>query len=766
MTGGSKIVGIRPQHNVEGASRGRAKSGARAEDLAHEPEELPSGAFARHGRRILSALALVAGAGWTAAFALNFFESLQGRTPGMADIVGVIPSLSSPLILIALVWMLVARSAKGEAGRLAHTIQKLRREEQRLAETLADMSARLDANRQGLAEQAALMVEIGDDTTNRLSDVSDAMQGQLDTITHHAATLEARAAHARSDMTSLLADMPRAHAEVHRMAELLDSTSKSTTQTANDLAAQLALLAERGRNADDIASRSAQRLGERVAHLDDMARIATARLEEATGHAVSSVETMLGRAATAVATAHAELEKQGQAAVSMIEQGHAAIAASGAEAAADINARMTELTTRVADISAAFAAQDTASKAMLARINSDITALEERLQQLAGQTTQSSEETSSTMATLRAEAEQLASTLDLGRTSAAGLIAQAEELLTALDASVREIDESLPRAHERLEATAAASRQMARAAMPEITALETASSAALDRLRDAEALVTGQRDLIDRLVQTAGAALEESKATAEALTREIDAAEEQARSLTGSAAPQLIDALLRIKDTANQAAEHARSALDHVVPEAAERLGNEARQALGAALTGPVEEQMALIAQRAEQAIEAARKATEALTRDVAGITAATLGLEERIDDAKDAAVRADRDQFARRMAGIVEQLNINAVDVARILSTEASDTAWGSYLRGERGIFTRRAVRLISNGEARDIRRLYLDADDFREQVNLYVRDFEAMLRNVMATRDADAFSVSLISSDAGKLYVALAQAIERLRR
>jgi len=38
-------------------------------------------------------------------------------------------------------------------------------------------------------------------------------------------------------------------------------------------------------------------------------------------------------------------------------------------------------------------------------------------------------------------------------------------------------------------------------------------------------------------------------------------------------------------------------------------------------------------------------------------------------------------------------------------------------------------------------------------------------MLRNMISTRDADALSVTLVSSDAGKLYVALAQAIERLR-
>ena len=98
-------------------------------------------------------------------------------------------------------------------------------------------------------------------------------------------------------------------------------------------------------------------------------------------------------------------------------------------------------------------------------------------------------------------------------------------------------------------------------------------------------------------------------------------------------------------------------------------------------------------------------------------------------------------------------------------LDTEVTDTSWSSYLRGDRGIFTRRAVRLLDNREAREISDLYGQDGDFRETLNRYIHDFEAMLRNVLSTRDGHALGVTLLSSDPGKLYVALAQAIERLR-
>ena len=79
--------------------------------------------------------------------------------------------------------------------------------------------------------------------------------------------------------------------------------------------------------------------------------------------------------------------------------------------------------------------------------------------------------------------------------------------------------------------------------------------------------------------------------------------------------------------------------------------------------------------------------------------------------------------------------------------------------------MFTRRAVRLLDAGEARSIAALYDESGDFREQVNRYIHDFEAMLRTILSARDGSALAVTLLSSDIGKLYVAMAQAIDRLR-
>ena len=69
---------------------------------------------------------------------------------------------------------------------------------------------------------------------------------------------------------------------------------------------------------------------------------------------------------------------------------------------------------------------------------------------------------------------------------------------------------------------------------------------------------------------------------------------------------------------------------------------------------------------------------------------------------------QSDQANFARRVALLIESLNSTAIDVNKILSNEVTDTAWAAYLRGDRGIFTRRAVKLLSAGEVREVARHY----------------------------------------------------------
>ncbi len=172
---------------------------------------------------------------------------------------------------------------------------------------------------------------------------------------------------------------------------------------------------------------------------------------------------------------------------------------------------------------------------------------------------------------------------------------------------------------------------------------------------------------------------------------------------------------------------------------------------------------------RLEEAIDsaaAASRETAIQMRDqLSKVDELAGNLENRVARARERAEEQIDNDFARRTALITESLNSAAIDIAKVLSADVSETAWASYLRGDRGIFTRRAVSLLDNAEARAVQQHYETDTEFRGHVNRYIHDFEAMLRQLLSTRDGHALGVTLLSSDMGKLYVALAQAIERLR-
>ena len=189
----------------------------------------------------------------------------------------------------------------------------------------------------------------------------------------------------------------------------------------------------------------------------------------------------------------------------------------------------------------------------------------------------------------------------------------------------------------------------------------------------------------------------------------------------------------------------------------------------GAAIEKAMRHQADAIAGQLEQAAAhaagVAREAAVQMRNQLTKVDELVGNLERRVEHARNRAEEQVDHDFARRVALITESLNSNAIDIAKALDAEVGDTAWAAYLRGDRGIFTRRAVRMLDPAEAKAVMQLYADDTAFADHVSRYIHDFEAMLRQLLSTRDGHALGVTLLSSDMGKLYVALAQAIERLR-
>jgi len=195
------------------------------------------------------------------------------------------------------------------------------------------------------------------------------------------------------------------------------------------------------------------------------------------------------------------------------------------------------------------------------------------------------------------------------------------------------------------------------------------------------------------------------------------------------------------------------------------QLGADAVEVLERSLRNETAATLGKLEQSAAHAAGVGREAAIQLRDQLVKVNELTGNLEQRVTRAREVAEEQVNNDFTRRLALITDSLNSAAIDISGALASEVADTAWDAYLKGDRGIFTRRAVRLIDNGTAKEIAALYGADEGFRGNVSRYIHDFEALLRQTLSTRDGHVLSVTILGSDMGKLYVALAQAIQRFR-
>ena len=241
---------------------------------------------------------------------------------------------------------------------------------------------------------------------------------------------------------------------------------------------------------------------------------------------------------------------------------------------------------------------------------------------------------------------------------------------------------------------------------------------------------------------------------------------DQSESLAGETQDALRESLGALESATASAFTALEEGARERVSALADSISKDAVAEIERALRNDTAETVGKLEEAAAQAAGAGRDATVQLRDQLAKVNELTVNLEQRIARSRELAEEQVGNDFARRMALITDSLNSNAIDIAAALSDDVTDTAWDAYLKGDRGIFTRRAVRLLSSGEAKEIAELYQRDESFKANVSRYIHDFEAMLRSMLSTRDGNALGVTILGSDMGKLYVVLAQAIERFRQ
>ena len=712
----------------------------------------------------------------------------------------------------------LGRSATERISENADRLQGLIRDNGEQVDAIATVSQTALENMGKLRDDLPVIASSAKDVTNRIGAVGRTAQEQLDTLVEGFATLEEhgseserRIADVRTSVDDAMTAFGEQAKELEAIAEQRFAALRAESEefrnelNGHEIEALAALnarsislrseIAEVHKQASADEELALSTMRERIGSLRDEAMAIARSVREgedaAMGAWSNQIENMRARLAEAVT----EIKEIDEAA---IEAANAKLRALSEEAA--------RVDQRIAERNKAFENETRERTRSLAAAQDEIAGqLEEKFTLLDAAIAERREAQLAQIAALTQEGEALTERVSALGETFSNIAAHGYEAREAVAGGIDALDAQLRDSREALEGT---DRDIARLTDASVRLLELIQASAKHSSNELPVAMEASENRLAEIERRAGEVqnlLGQARATGDTLTESMAAIERRTREAMdgfdafqanfGETATAQIDSVERLRaglaalsNESNELAAHvqgelreaiatlenrARAALASIEEEQAHRIGQistkvgqQSVEAIDKALADKTQSTLADLEAARERSEEAARAMTQQLRDQLGRLNELTTNLESRIANAREKATDTVDGDFARRVALITESLNSNAIDIAKALSSEVTDTAWASYLRGDRGIFTRRAVRLIDNSEAREIAELY-DADsDFREHVNRYIHDFEAMLRTLLSTRDGNAVSVTLLSSDMGKLYVVLAQALERLRQ
>ena len=742
-----------------------APEGAPLDELEWPEAQVEHEPVGAGGRAVLGwALALLAAlwlgyTGWSSGQALRA-EPLT--SPALAQWVAI---AAGPLALLGLVWLMFGRTRRKEAEHFTRSVVAMRTEARALEDVLASLSLQIDHNHAALGRMAGDLMGLGDEAATRIGAVSAELGARSNDLVRHGAALDRAAENARTDIGVLLGDLPEAEERALRLAETLRATGQSSLEQANAFQASVEALTARTGEADTTINDAAQRLVEHLARVESAADAAAVRLTEAGDVTNAGIDALLDRAAESLFEIRGGIDAQAAAVAALLEQAQAGLGRAGIEASQALGERLDSASGALDGLTARIAEQERSSHRLISDLDLGLAALDERFARLAEQGDERAQRISNLVSGLRGDLDSFGHDTAAQDQALLALTDRTAALRDGVETLSVAVAQELGAAFNEAEAGAGRLYTASQHARPSIDWMRNAADQTAERLVAGQQAVEASEQKLGAMLAAVEGGVGGAELRISELTHAIGLANDDAARLSNETGPALIAALVQVREASAHAAERARTAIAEIIPASASELGEATRAALEKVVRETVEERLAEVDRVATRAVEAAREATDRLTQQMLSIGQSAVALEAHIEQGRAAERKDDGEDFARRVSLLMDSMHSASIDVQKILSDEVDEKAWGAYLRGNRGVFTRRAVRLIGGTETRAIAAHYESDPEFSESVNRYVHDFEAMLRRVLAERDGGMIAVTLMSSDMGKLYVALAQGIERRR-
>ncbi len=691
---------------------------------------------------------------WTGFFGWTYFEQMLRGLSNDA-IIALVGLYSTPALLLAVLWLLYMRNSRAEADRFGDAARLLRTESEALELRMRTVNEEIATAREFLAQNARELETVGRQSARNLVQAAEQLGAALADSDEKAKTLEIVSNAATSNLEQLRKHLPVVTSAAKDVTNQIGSAGNSAQLQVQSLIASLQRVGDAGKSAHQHIDGMEMRATEVSEKLSEIIINSTSLLSESTG----SAETRAAEMATLMAIATTKLTDSIMTASGDVDN-------IVTETGSRLDTQLGALRDSIGKLAAQSVEEDSRITDIMERISAHIEDSANRIAEVDATATDQTAKLAFAVSALGVSTKEVGVALVNNQDTTDKLLNQSEKLLIALEVANREIDTSLPAAIERMDSRFVESIKLLGEAAKSAETLDSHSDNMLAKLTSLEHLVDIQRSNVQKLMAESDGHFAARHEQADALATALNYTRSLIEEMTENADGKLVTSLLRVRETTRQAAESSRKILDEELAVVAERLSEQNKTLLAEAVDAQIAALNGMMQSSIERNVTLSETATAQMAAQLSQIDEMTANLEQRLAIVREGFDGADNDSFARQMVVLTESLNSTAIDVAKIMSNEVTDTAWAAYLKGDRGVFARRAVRLLDAGEARAIADYYGDDSEFREHVNRYIHDFEAMMRVLLSTRDGNAIGVTLLSSDIGKLYVALAQAIERLRK
>ena len=728
--------------------------------------------------RTLPVIAIVAVIAWTGFFGwVHHQEMLAGAQPAVW--VGWITDWAVPVLLVIGLWLLAMRNSTKEAVRFGETARLLSEESVSLEGRLSTVNRELSLAREFIASQSRDLESLGRVASERISENAEQLQSlirengeqvnaigsvsdtavsnmdklrdQLPVIANSARDVASQIGNAGNTAQSQLDDMSNGFA---RLNEFGDASTKQADVLADKFAALHAGLAD----LSDEAEKLTQKMRDDQGEVDTMWSSAVAGMQERMRQALSDIskldEAAMGNARKRLEVLQAAGERLDQSTLESQSKFDEEVqrrreASEEAELAAleALEDRISAFQARNSELQDEHLGHMEALTARGDALGAKLAEFDEELSRLATQGAEEGERMSQASELLAEQFSQSRAILEDNGSFVSHLTDDCVRLLEIIRASAEHSEGALSNAIGNAESRLAQFEVKAAELNETISNAEAKGSSLANYVSDTSTQSSAQLEVLENL------------------QARLSAMAEQSSALALQAREELQNAIGELEEASINTLTSMRTGQTEAVQEIAENIGKESAATIDRALQTGAKDSISQIESASELAHFQGRETANMLRTELDHVNTLVANLEQRVADARVAAEQELNSDFSRNMALISDSLNSSSIEIAKAFDADVSDTNWASYLRGDRGIFTRRAVRLLDNAEARSISEVYEQDEELRDAINRYIHDFEAMLRSVLSTRDGNAIGVTLLSSDIGKLYVALAQAIERLR-